>query len=73
MTYEGVTLDNGLVVKNGELQTKADMQSIEKAAKELIERINSGPLPQTIAKRKAAEDAKNKRRRLFLFPSTTKQ
>ena len=34
MTYEGVTLDNGLVVKNGELQTKADMQSIEKAAKE---------------------------------------
>ena len=63
MTYEGVTLDNGLVVKNGELQTKADMQSIKKAAKELIERINSGPLPQTIAKRKAAEAAKNKRRR----------
>ena len=63
MTYEGVTLDNGFVVKNGELQTKADMQSIEKAAKELIERINSGPLPQTIAKRKAAEAAKNKRRR----------
>lgn len=63
MTYKGVTLDNGLVVKNGELQTKPDMQSIEKAAKELIERINSGPLPQTIAKRKAVEAAKNKRRR----------
>jgi hypothetical protein len=63
MTYEGVTLDNGLVVKNGELQAKPDMEAIEKAAKELIDRINSGPLPQTIAKRKAVEDAKNKKRR----------
>ena len=63
MTYEGVTLDNGLVVNNGEIQTKPDMEAIEKAAKELIDRINSGPLPQTIAKRKAVEDAKNKKRR----------
>ena len=63
MAYEGVTLDNGLVVKNGELVTKPDMEAIEKAAKDLIARINSGPLPQTIARRKAVEDAKNKRRR----------
>ena len=63
MAYEGVTLDNGLVVKNGELVTKPDMEAIEKTAKELINRINSGPLPQTIAKRQAVEDAKNKQRR----------
>ena len=63
MTYECVTLDNGLVVKNGEIKTKPDMEAIEKAAKELIDRINSGPLPQTIARRKAVEDAKNKKRR----------
>ena len=63
MAYEGVTLDNGLVVKNGELVTKPDMEAMQKAAKELIDRINSGPLPQTIAKRKAVEAAKNKRRR----------
>ena len=61
--YEGVTLDCGLKVKNGEVQNKPDMEAIEKAAKELIDRINSGPLPQTLARRKAAEDAKNKRRR----------
>ena len=63
MTYEGVTLDNGLVVKNGELVTKPDFDSIKKQTEELIVRINSGPLPQTIAKRKAAEDAKLKKRR----------
>ena len=63
MAYEGVTLDNGLVLKNGEVQNKPDMEAIEKAAKDLINRINAGPLPQTIAKRKAVEDAKNKRRR----------
>jgi len=61
--YEGVTLDCGLKVKNGEVQNKPDMEAIEKAAKELIDRINSGPLPQTLARRKAVEDAKNKRRR----------
>ena len=63
MTYEGVTLDNGLVVKNGELVTKPDFDSIKKQTEELVTRINSGPLPQTIAKRKAAEDAKLKKRR----------
>lgn len=63
MMYEGVTLDNGLVVKNGELVTKPDFDSIKKQTEELIIRINSGPLPQTIAKRKAIEDAKNKKRR----------
>jgi hypothetical protein len=63
MTYEGVTLDNGLVVKNGELVTKPDFDSIKKQTEELIVRINSGPLPQTLAKRKAAEDAKLKKRR----------
>lgn len=61
--YEGVTLDCGLKVKNGEVQNKPDMEAIEKAAKELIDRINSGPLPQTLARRKAVEDAKNKKRR----------
>ncbi len=61
--YEGVTLDCGLKVKNGEVQNKPDMEAIEKAAKELIDRINSGPLPQTLARRKAVEAAKNKRRR----------
>ena len=30
MAYEGVTLDNGLVVKNGELMTKPDMEAIQK-------------------------------------------
>ena len=63
MTYEGVTLDNGLVVKNGELVTKPDFDAIKKQTEELIVRINSGPLPQTLAKRKAAEDAKLKKRR----------
>ena len=61
--YEGVTLDCGLKVKSGEVQNKPDMEAIEKAAKELIDRINSGPLPQTLARRKAVEDAKNKKRR----------
>ena len=61
--YEGVTLDCGLKVKNGEVQNKPVMEAIEKAAKELIDRINSGPLPQTLARRKAVEDAKNKKRR----------
>jgi hypothetical protein len=63
MTYEGVTLENGLVVKNGSLVTKPDYDSMKKQSEELIARINSGPLPQTVAKRKAVEDAKNKKRR----------
>ena len=63
MAYEGVTLDNGLVLKNGEVQNKPDMEAMKQAAKELVDRINAGPLPQTIARRKAVEDAKNKRRR----------
>lgn len=63
MTYEGVTLDNGLVVKNGEIVNTPDLETARKQSEELIQRINSGPLPQTIAKRKAAEEAKLKKRR----------
>ena len=63
MTYEGVTLDNGLVVKNGEIVNTPDLEAVRKQSEELIQRINSGPLPQTIAKRKAAEEAKLKKRR----------
>jgi len=63
MTYEGVTLDNGLVVKNGEIMTSPDLDAIRKQTVELVTRINSGPLPQTVAKRKAAEEAKLKKRK----------
>lgn len=63
MTYEGVTLDNGLVVKNGEIVNTPDLEAVRKQSEELIQHINSGPLPQTIAKRKAAEEAKLKKRR----------
>ena len=61
MTYEGVTLPCGLKVKNGEIITEAkhDYEEI----KNFIVKINSGPIPQTIAKRKAREALQNKRRR----------
>lgn len=61
--YEGVTLDNGLRVKNGEILTEPDMQSIQEQAKQLIEKINSGPQPARIARQKAYDDMKAKRRR----------
>ena len=61
MTYEGVTLDCGLRVKNGKIVTEAKIDY--DAIKKRITEINSGPIPQTIAKRKAREAARNKRRR----------
>ena len=53
MTYEGVTLDCGLKVKNSKIVTEAkiDYDAIKH------HKINSGPIPQTIAKRKAREAA----------------
>ena len=63
MTYEGVTLENGLVVKNGSLVTKPDFDAMKNQSEELIARINSGPLPQTVARRKALEEARNKKKR----------
>jgi hypothetical protein len=63
MMYEGVTLDNGLTVKNGEIVTKPDMEAIKAASKLLIEKLNAGPQPARIAREKAAWDAQNKRRR----------
>ena len=61
MTYEGVTLDCGLRGKNGKIVTEAKIDY--DAIKKRITEINSGPIPQTIAKRKAREAALNKRRR----------
>ena len=63
MTYEGVTLDNGLTVKNGEIVTKPDMEAIKKASQDLIEKLNAGPQPARVAREKAAWDALSKRRR----------
>ena len=61
MSYEGVTLPCGLKVKNGEIisEPKFDFDVI----KARIVEINSGPLPQTLAKIKAREEAQNKRRK----------
>ncbi len=61
MAYEGVTLPCGLKVKNGEIVTEA--QHDFEAIKARIVEINSGPLPQTLAKIKAREEAQNKRRK----------
>jgi len=61
MSYEGVTLPCGLKVKNGEIITEP--QHDFKAINDFILKINSGPLPQTIAKHKAREEAQNKRRK----------
>lgn len=67
MAYEGVEITDswgrpiGLRVKNGVIQNEPQFNF--DAIKARIVEINSGPLPQTIAKRKAVEDAKNKRRR----------
>ena len=61
--YEGVTLDCGLKVKNGEIVTEADMNSIKQAQQEFIKQINSGKQPPRIAREKAFEAMKAKRRR----------
>ena len=67
MAYEGVEIVDsfgrplGLRVKNGVIQNEPqfDFESIKARIKE----INSGPLPQTLAKIKAREEALNKRRK----------
>lgn len=61
--YEGVTLDCGLKVKNGEIVTEPDMDAIKQQAQTLIEKINAGPQPARIAREKAFEEMKAKRRR----------
>ena len=61
--YEGVTLDCGLKIKNGEIVSSVDWEAVKKQQQELIQRINAGPQPARIAREKAAEEAKNKRRR----------
>ena len=66
MAYEGVEIVDsfgrplGLRVKNGVIQNEPqfDYESIKARIKE----INSAPLPQTIAKRKAREEARSKRK-----------
>ena len=58
--YEGVTLDNGLIVKNGVIQNVASFDA--EALKKKVEALQI-PQPLTIARRKAVEDAKNKKRR----------
>ena len=61
--YEGVTLDCGLKVKNGEIVTKPDIDTIKQQAQEYIQKINAGPQPARIAREKAFEEMKAKRRR----------
>mgnify|MGYP006908376975 CR=1 FL=1 len=59
MAYEGVTLDNGLVVKNGEIQNKPQFDT-----EAMQQKIQALQVPQewTIAKRKAREAAMMKKR-----------
>jgi len=67
MTYEGTNITDswgraiGLRVKNGEIVTEPAINYDE--IKNRIIEINSGPLPQTIAKRKALAEAQAKKRR----------
>jgi len=50
--------------ENGELITKGvDMEATKAMIRENILRMNSGPMPHTIARRKWVEEQKNKRRR----------
>ena len=50
--------------ENGELITKGvDMEATKAMIRENILRMNSGPQPQTIARRKWVEAQRNKRRR----------
>jgi hypothetical protein len=59
--YEGVTIPCGLKIKNGQIVTEP--QHDFEAIKSFILKINAGPIPQTVAKRKAREEALNKKRR----------
>ena len=61
--YEGVTLDCGLKVKNGELVTEANLDEVKQQIAETIRKANAGPQPARIAREKAAEAARMKRRR----------
>jgi len=50
--------------ENGELITKGvDMEATKAMIRENILRMNSGPMPHTIARRKWVEEQRNKRRR----------
>ena len=57
--YEGVTLDNGLVVKNGEIQNVPQFD--QQAMKDKIKALQV-PQAWTVAKRKAREEAMMKRK-----------
>jgi len=48
--YKGITLDCGLKIKNGEIQSEVDWDEIRKNQQELIARLNSGPQPARIAR-----------------------
>ena len=61
--YEGVTLDCGLKVKNGEIITKPDLKATKALIETTIKRVNAGPQPARIAREKAFEAMKAKRRR----------
>lgn len=61
--YEGVTLDCGLKIKNGEIVTKPDLEATQTQIQETIKRVNAGKQPARIAREKAFEDMKAKRRR----------
>ena len=67
MTYEGTNITDswgravGLKVKNGEIVTEPKIAWDE--IKNRIIEINSGPLPQTVAKRKALAEAQANKRR----------
>ena len=55
---------SGLWSENGELILEGvDMEKTKAMIKENILKMNAGPQPQTIARRKWGEEQKNKRRR----------
>ena len=55
---------SGLWSENGELiHEGVDMEKTKAMIKENILKMNAGPQPQTIARRKWVEEQKNKRRR----------
>ena len=55
---------SGLWSENGELIVEGvDMEKTKAMIKENILKMNAGPQPQTIARRKWVEEQKNKRRR----------
>ena len=55
---------SGLWSENGEVILEGvDMEKTKAMIKENILKINAGPQPQTIARRKWVEEQKNKRRR----------